>query len=463
MARGNKNVMHDGAGNKIHHPADALRKKYKKKKLEKKKKERLQNFEKRLLQRSPAEIEQDILAMKEDEARKKAAKIEVSKHKIDMRTRLEIGYKRLKEKVDDEHLKRVNRPKTSLDVDFEELKIHRKSSIFYHPVMNPYGAPPTGQTLMYKHPDGSIRREPPDVVVSDRPADGEDRRRVDGGDDSDDSDSDDSDADDDDDEEPLLPSELPAASSSSKAPSPGLPPLPPGAPPLPPLPPGAPPLPLGAPPLPFGGPPLPPGAPPLPSGGPPLPPGRPPMPGGLSPNVGLPQGLYIAGASGMSQAEFMAQMQQLGASAPGAVAGHGLSGLPPGLPPDRAPPGPPPRGRTPPGPPPGRPRRDDPAPAESAPKSQQPLVSDLPSGAKAPPPPPKLLAAAPRGPQASTLFTPTTLRTKKPSQVAGGVLQATAASLSMSNRQNLVSTEVPRVTERLDVEDAFSQLMNEIG
>ena len=46
-------------------------------------------------------------------------------------------------------------------VDFDELKIHRKSSIYYDPVKNPYGAPPAGQALMYRHPDGSIKKEPP--------------------------------------------------------------------------------------------------------------------------------------------------------------------------------------------------------------------------------------------------------------------------------------------------------------
>ncbi|CAL1139087.1 unnamed protein product [Cladocopium goreaui] len=48
-------------------------------------------------------------------------------------------------------------------VDFEELKIHRKASIYYDPVKNPYGAPPSGQVLMYRHPDGSVKREPPEL------------------------------------------------------------------------------------------------------------------------------------------------------------------------------------------------------------------------------------------------------------------------------------------------------------
>eukprot|EP00928_Gymnodinium_smaydae_P011628 TRINITY_DN14268_c0_g2_i2.p1 TRINITY_DN14268_c0_g2~~TRINITY_DN14268_c0_g2_i2.p1 ORF type:complete len:462 (-),score=130.35 TRINITY_DN14268_c0_g2_i2:69-1454(-) len=281
MGKQNKNVMHDAAGKKIMHPADAIRKKAKKKRIEKVKKERMGNFEKKLLERSPDEIQREIQFLKYDIERKEKAKIDIPKYVRDKLQRLEVGFERLKEKVEDKHNKRMAEPKSSMHIDFEELKIHRKSSIFYHPVMNPYGAPPNGQMLMYKHPDGSVRREPPAVAATGS-VDSVDREEALGpggggagaGSESGDSDSgDDDEAMDDDDEEPPLPAELPweigpsiPSSSSSGAP---------------PLPPGAPPLPAGAPPLPAGLPPLPPGL-------PPLPPGLPPLPGGFPPGAGLP-------------------------------------------------------------------------------------------------------------------------------------------------------------------------------
>lgn len=463
MGKNNKNVLHDGAGKKIQHPADAYRKKFKKQKQAKIKAERFENFEKRLLQRSPEEIEHEIMATKEQELRKQKARIDVSKWQHDKLTRLEVGYKRLKEQVDERDDKRKNRQRTSLEVDFEELKIHRKSSIFYHPVDNPYGAPPTGQTLKYKHPDGSIKREPPAVPGSGQQAKKVKRTR---GPDEDDSDASDSEGegseeedDDDEDDAPMLPNampgqpvdgfydfgDLPSSSEPSSAP---------------PLPAGLPPLPFGVPPMPFVGAPLPPGAPPLPPGAPPLPPG--PPPGGPSfSNIGfgLPDSMMSAGSEPLSQADFMAQLQNAGFAGVPTPLGQpsGLAGkAPPGPPPGRTPPGPPPKGK-------GK-GKDG--------KVTGPLVSDLPAGVKAPPPPPKLggaamgsvsQAAKPRVSQAATMFTPTNLRSKKPSQVAGGVLQATGSSLTMANRQKLVATEVPRVAEKLDVEDAFGAFMDQLG
>jgi len=60
-------------------------------------------------------------------------------------------------------------------------------------------------------------------------------------------------------------------------------------------------------------------------------------------------------------------------------------------------------------------------------------------------------------------FVPTTLRTKKPSQLAGGALQVSSSSLSMEKRQHLVATEVPRVAEKMNMDDAFADFMDEIG
>eukprot|EP00434_Breviolum_minutum_P025513 symbB.v1.2.022543.t1/scaffold2009.1/size92556/2 len=149
----------------------------------------------------------------------------------------------------------------SLFVDFEELKIHRKASIYYDPVKNPYGAPPQGQVLMYRHPDGSVKREPPELPSGASaaqltqglvPGHGDmvlpHQRPMQEEDDGESGESEDEE-DDEEDDEPMLPSELPDGTAlpsepSSPPPEPGLPPLPPGPPPLaalPPMPPGPPP------------------------------------------------------------------------------------------------------------------------------------------------------------------------------------------------------------------------------
>jgi len=57
---------------------------------------------------------------------------------------------------------------------------------------------------------------------------------------------------------------------------------------------------------------------------------------------------------------------------------------------------------------------------------------------------------------------PTTLRTKKPSQVAGGVLQASSASLSQENRKKLLLREAPKVAEKMDIEGAFQDFMHQL-
>lgn len=470
--------MHDAAGKKIMHPADAIRRKAKKKKLEKMKGSRHKHFEEKMLQRSPEDILLEIRQLKADHDRKTRARIEITKAQLDRLKQLEVGYERMKEQVEEEHNKRKAEPKSSLYVDFDELKIHRKSSVFYHPVNNPYGAPPTGQTLMYNHPDGSVKREPPPLPAKSAPKADGDAAMGRGADDSDDSGSSGSeDESEDDGADPMLPDSLPGvtiAASSSEPIGATMPPLPPGAPPLPagqpPLPGGPPPLPLGQPPLPFGQAPLPFGQPPLPFGQPPLPfgqplLGQPPVPfGGLAPfgQPPLPMGAVPGGD--MSQAAFMAELSQ---------AGFQLPGLPPGPPPKPASPAPTTLasvGRAPPGPPPKKPqpkkvepKKAEPARAESPPR-QATAVSELPAGAKAPPPPPKKPAGpAPAALRAATAFMPTTLRTKKPSQVAGGVMQATSSSLSMAKRQNLISTEVPRVSDPVNMDDAFNDFMRDLG
>lgn len=457
---GKKNVLHDAAGKKILHPAEAMNRKAKKKKLEKFKGFRHQKFEAKMLERSPEDILLEIQQLKYDHKRKQAAKIDIHKHSLDRLKQLEVGYERLKDKVEENHTKRQQEQKSSMHIDFEELKVHRKASIYYHPVNNPYGAPPSGQTLMYRHPDGSVKREPPPLdaqAVADAKMSKGDGSSDESGSSGSDEESDEEDA------VPTLPDFLPGCMTSEPSSSigPGLPPMPPGAPPLPagqpPLPSGAPPLPLGQPPLPMGQPPLSLGQPPLPFGQPPLPLGQPPMPLGQTlPVLGqppLPFSLPMGTSPGsdMSQAAFMADL---------ANAGFQLPGLPPGPPPKPKPATP--TTGTPPGPPP-KPKAKLP-PQEKAPGPPAKAATDggLPAGAKPPPPPPKkpAIAAATR---AANMFMPTTLRTKKPSQVAGGVLQATSSSLSMDKRKNLLATEVPRVREAVNVDDAFQDFMSELG
>lgn len=122
--------------------------------------------------------------------------------------------------------------------------------------------------------------------------------------------------------------------------------------------------------------------------------------------------------------------------------------------------------RKPPGPPP-KPKAKAPlaeADREKAAPAPQ-SVADLPAGAKAPPPPPKKAATGPpnKVPKAATLFTPTALRSKKPSQIAGGVVQVSSASLSQEARKRVLSTEKPAVAERVDMDEAFDQFMAELG
>jgi len=136
----------------------------------------------------------------------------------------------------------------------------------------------------------------------------------------------------------------------------------------------------------------------------------------------------------------------------------------PSEPPARKPPGPPPKAKAkakakaaePPEAEPEKPAPEKPAPAPQS-------VADLPAGAKAPPPPPKKAAAGPaKAPRAATFFTPTALRSKKPSQIAGGVVQVSSASLSQEARKRVVATERPAVAERVDMDEAFSQFMAEL-
>lgn len=424
MGKNKKVHLQDDRGKKILHPADVLRKKAKAKQREKIKKDRKDNFEQAILHKSPQAIEAELRELKDMEAAGK-----LTKWKKDKMTREQTFYTKLKGDIQENHQKRLEGQKRDPNfVDFEELKVFRKFSVFYDAVKNPYGAPPNGQTLMYRHPDGSVKREPPyGSEDASRPAaPGHQGNEANDDEDSDhDSDGQEGDeADDDDDEFPLLPSELPSGqtvipiliggSSSS------LPPLPPGPPPggLPPLPPGPPPK---------GGYGMPPGA------GPGLRPPRPPAWNGPPQMPNLSQF-----GAGSSIADFAAQMQQMGFKAKGAPPQAPQASFQPDLanhfhgPPEarieaKLPPGPPP-------------------------------------GTRPPPPPPKALVAAKAegsGPvsRAATVFTPTALRTKKPSQLAGGVLQVSSSSLSQEARKRTLLTDRPQVSEKVNIEDAFKDFM----
>ncbi|TRM66132.1 hypothetical protein BD626DRAFT_566760 [Schizophyllum amplum] len=152
------------------------------------------------------------------------------------------------------------------------LPRHPERSIYYDPVMNPYGVPPPGMPYAERplrpeeHDSGA---EDDDIMMPEGPPPGEELVGSD--------------------EEILMPDDPPPGSAphipADAPPLPaGLPPLPAGAPPLPP---GPPPLPNMPPPGQFGIPPPPPGFPPLPQGAPPMPQGIPPMPQGIPP---MPQG-----------------------------------------------------------------------------------------------------------------------------------------------------------------------------
>eukprot|EP00913_Durusdinium_trenchii_P010707 g10046.t1 len=190
MGKQKKGALHDASGKKILHPAEAERKKFKQRARENRAKNRKKppgrlNYETKMLQKAPELIEAEINDFQEqnDELRRrepgesggsfiffvreKAAhemdkKGKLTKWKKDKMTREIAFYGRLKNQVEQNNSKRMeDQAGDQFFVDFDELKIHRKASIYYDPVKNPYGAPPQGQVLMYRHPDGSVKREPP--------------------------------------------------------------------------------------------------------------------------------------------------------------------------------------------------------------------------------------------------------------------------------------------------------------
>lgn len=418
MGKQKKATLHDASGKKILHPAEAERKKFKQRARENRAKNRKKNYETKMLQKAPELIEAEINDFQEMDKKGK-----LTKWKKDKMTREIAFYGRLKNQVESNNSKRMeDQAGDQFFVDFEELKIHRKASIYYDPVKNPYGAPPSGQVLMYRHPDGSVKREPPElpsgvssaqltqglvpghgdmVLPHQRPMQEEE----------DDGESEESEDDDDEeDDEPMLPSELPDGTPLPASSAPG--PPEPGPPGLPPEPPGLPPLPPGPPPL---------------TSLPQMPPGPPPGCGSMGVGRGppmMPKLPCFGGGAPQSQADFAKQMMSIGfmppVPPPVVPEVMGVSGPVPKRPEDAALP--------------QRPERPPPPPkkaifAGDVPPKHPPAqkAQEMPLNAKPPPPPPKKAAGPPKA-AAATRFMPTTLRTKKPSQVAGGVLQASSAS-----------------------------------
>merc|ERR1719265_2705050 len=110
----------------------------------------------------PENIEEDIRKLQNAHDADK-----LCQPKINELTRKKRMFDKLKGKIDGKVQRIGDTPMASSWVSYEELRIHHKSSIYYDPVDNPWGAPPNGQPIMYKHPDGSVKREPPEVAVSD--------------------------------------------------------------------------------------------------------------------------------------------------------------------------------------------------------------------------------------------------------------------------------------------------------
>lgn len=499
----NKKLRVDGVdGKKCLYPTDANNKAHKKRKKELLKKQRHKNYDNRFMQKTPWEVEAYIQDLKNQIKHKESFNMS-TKTLEDLLGKEEAAYKRMKEEITQSTNKRMAEKPSFLEVDFDELKKFRKFSIYYDAEKNPWGAPPNGQQLLYKHPDGSTHPWPPEMDVpepsrprgaghgSDLPeapaADG--IEILPGGSDSEGSDSDDSEEGD---ELPPLPAGLPPGAPALP---PGAPPLPPGAPPLPPgappLPPGAPPAP-GAPPLPpgpppvsFGGPPLPPGPPPMPFGGPPLPPGAPPMPFGAPPMpfgapldpmlqqsgappmpfggppmpfgfpgappmpsgmAGLLGGPQI-GMHGMSQSEFAAQLL-------GAPSLDALDQASSKAPPPKVPPGPPPKPGKPPGAPPGPP----PKPPGPPPKPPGPP-------AKPPGPPPKT-APKPSVPAHVALFTPTTLRAgnkKRPMPVAVGSNDVSSLSTNKTKKRVISVDDLRGGAKAPNMDEALRAFEDELA
>merc|ERR1712136_315595 len=316
----------------------------------------------------------------------------------------------LKTEINERHQKRLAEPKSYLEVDFEELKSYRKYSVFYDAERNPWGAPPPGHSISYRHPDGSVRREPPsvdpDVEPMDLVADGKKAA------------SDDSDSDEEEDEPPMLPSSLPDGSLPASSFRSGMPPLPAGMPQgptvLPPLPAGMPPLPPGMPPLPAGMPPLPPvmsEMPPMPSGMPPFAAGVPPVmsPGAADEQFVMPVGYPSVPSSLAGRQDTSDQSGFLGVPAAACPTVRSAWGTAPSSA--------------------GQPHSQE--ACMRLPNTRPPTSTAIAKGMKPkaarkafvapPPPPPKSKApgrntghVAPPPTGASTFFVPTSLRTQKP-------------------------------------------------
>ncbi|KAL0951678.1 hypothetical protein HGRIS_008357 [Hohenbuehelia grisea] len=316
------------AKGKSANPADAYRKAQRKKELKKNKAGRAKARDFGLVKKDTRDLEEEIEKLEAlpqptstEQARLTEAKTELEKinAKKEEYVKEHPEQRRLvfrsRKQPDGEKQEEKPLPQKRNIFNKHGVPRHPERSIYYDPVMNPYGVAPPGMPYIERplRPDeidsGAEEDEDDDddIVMPDGPPPGPSDEFVESDEDipmPDDPPTEASEAD------PPLPVDLPEHAETPALPAlPGRPPLPPGPPPLPvglpPLPPGfpvqhsgipppPPPLPgmfipSGFPPPPAGFPPAPSGFPPPPSGMPPPPTGFPPLPANLT-GAPLPPG-----------------------------------------------------------------------------------------------------------------------------------------------------------------------------
>jgi hypothetical protein len=232
----------------------AQRRKDKQKNKAKMKKRRMEDFTSQVQHMDPEYIQKELKFFELQD--KKGELTFRQKHRWEQ---LKTGVEKFKSEIEENTNKRRKKKEDEAEERrLYEMRLHAKDSIYYDAQMNPLGAPPPGQPVLYKHPDGSIKPEPPgggsdaDFVNPFLPK----KQNAESSDDSDDSD-----VDQDSQEDDAATGSQSAARGFAVGPSaPALPKSrPPGAPALPKGPrPGAAPLPKGPPPKPGGRPPGPP-------------------------------------------------------------------------------------------------------------------------------------------------------------------------------------------------------------
>ncbi|XP_010546044.1 PREDICTED: WW domain-binding protein 11 isoform X2 [Tarenaya hassleriana] len=152
-------------GGKVMNPTDAYRKEIRKKELKRNKKERKKVREVGLLKKDPEQIREQIRKLEMSKA--EGALDKARKHKKrQLEDTLNMVMKKRKEY--EEKLKEQGEPSTSVmfshlppqrmtPAEEEERSKHLKpeDSVYYHPTLNPTGAPPPGKPPMYKSSIGA--------------------------------------------------------------------------------------------------------------------------------------------------------------------------------------------------------------------------------------------------------------------------------------------------------------------